>query len=72
MHLRMRMFPLWQQSMIVLFMVLLHLGIGAWVRGITGGFVLDWQYWMPAVVSAVIWPLIFLVLRDMRRQRMRG
>ena len=72
MHLRMRMFPLWQQSMIVLFMVLLHLGIGAWVRGITGGFMLDWQYWMPAVVSAAIWPLIFVVLRDMRRQRMRG
>lgn len=71
MHLRFRMFPLWQQSVVVFFLVLLHLGLTAWVRGITGNFSLFWMYWLPAVTSALIWPFLFVVLRDIRRLQVK-
>jgi len=67
-HLRMRMFPLWQQAAIVIFLVFLHLGISAWVRGMTGHFPVTTWYWMPALVSGLIWPVVFIVLRDLRRK----
>ena len=67
-HLRVRMFPLWQQSVMVLLLIILHLAISAWIRGIAGQFSVTWTYWMPALTSALVWPFIFIVLRDLRRQ----
>ena len=67
-HLRVRMFPLWQQSVMVFLLVILHLAISAWIRGIAGQFSVTWTYWMPALTSALVWPFIFIVLRDLRRQ----
>jgi rod shape-determining protein MreD len=71
-HLRVRMFPLWQQAFIVFGLVLLHLAITAWVRGVAGHFTISWEYWTPAVTSALIWPFLFVVLRDLRRQRVKS
>jgi len=67
-HLRVRMFPLWQQSVMVFLLVILHLAISAWIRGIAGQFFVTWTYWVPALSSALVWPFIFIVLRDLRRQ----
>ena len=68
-YLRVRMFPLWQQAFVVFVLVLLHLAIIAWIRGVAGQFAITWAYWTPAVTSALIWPPLFVVMRDMRRQR---
>lgn len=68
-HLRVRVFPLWQQSFIVLLMGIINLALNAWVRGIAGEFSISWSYWMPALTSALVWPLVYIILRDMRRQR---
>jgi rod shape-determining protein MreD len=68
-HLRVRMFPLWQQSLFVFLLIMLHLAITAWIRGVAGQFSIDWFYWTPAVTSALVWPFLFVVLRDFRRQR---
>ena len=67
-HLRVRMFPLWQQSVMVFLLVILHLAISAWIRGIAGQFFVTWTYWVPALSSALVWPFIFIVLRHLRRQ----
>jgi len=67
-HLRVRMFPLWQQSVLVFLLIIVHLAINAWVRGVSGQFNITWTYWMPALTSALIWPFLFIVLRDLRRQ----
>ena len=67
-HLRVRMFPLWQQSVMVFLLVLVHLAISAWIRGIAGQFSVTMTYWTPALTSALVWPFIFIVLRDFRRQ----
>ncbi|MDB4522056.1 rod shape-determining protein MreD [Gammaproteobacteria bacterium] len=68
MYLRVRMFPLWQQSVMVFLLVIVHLAINAWIRGISGQFSITWTYWMPALTSALVWPFLFVVLRDIRRQ----
>jgi rod shape-determining protein MreD len=70
-HLRVRMFPLWQQSVMVFFLVLVHLGLNAWIRGITGQFSIVWTYWMPALASALVWPFMFILLRDLGRQQIK-
>lgn len=70
-HLRVRMFPLWQQSVMVFVLVLVHLGINAWIRGITGQFSIIWTYWTPALTSALVWPFLFILLRDLGRQRIK-
>jgi rod shape-determining protein MreD len=70
-HLRMRMFPLLQQSFFIVFLVAIHLGISAWVRGITGDFPITLMYWMPALVSGIIWPVLFVMLRDVRRSGLK-
>lgn len=67
-HLRVRMFPLWQQSVMVFLLIIVHLATNAWVRGVSGQFNITWTYWMPALTSALIWPFLFIVLRDLRRQ----
>ena len=68
-HLRVRMFPLWQQAAVIFLLILLHLAVIAWIRGVAGDFGITLMYWMPAVTSAVVWPFLFVVLRDLRRQR---
>ena len=68
MYLRVRMFPLWQQSVMVFLLVIVHLAINAWIRGISGQFSITWTYWMPALTSALVWPFLFVILRDIRRQ----
>ena len=71
-HLRVRVFPLWQQSFMVFLMAIIYLALTAWVRGVTGGFPITWAYWMPALTSALVWPFIYILLRDLRRQRVSG
>ena len=66
-HLRLRMFPLWQQGVTVLVLMLVNLGLIAWVKGITDTFTGGWWFWLPALTSGLIWPWLFIIMRDVRR-----
>jgi len=67
-HKRFRLFPLVQQSCLVGFMIIFYLLIASWVGGIMGIPPQTWTYWMPAISSMVLWPWLFVILRDIRRQ----
>ena len=67
-HQRMRMFPLTQQALLVCILVLVYQLLSLWVRGIMGVPPKSWTYWMPAFTSMVLWPWLFIILRDMRRR----
>ncbi len=67
-HKRFRLFPLVQQSCLVGFMIIFYLLISSWVIGIMGIPPQAWTYWMPAVSSMILWPWLFVVLRDIRRK----
>ncbi len=67
-HQRIRMFPLIQQALLVCIFVLVYQLLSLWVRGIMGVPPGSWTYWMPAFTSMVLWPWLFIILRDARRR----
>ncbi len=67
-HLRMRMFSSLQQSGLVLALVGLNLILCNWLQIVTGQSVTsNLMFLMGAVTSAVIWPSLFQLLRQVRR-----
>ncbi|XOV87260.1 MAG: rod shape-determining protein MreD [Pseudomonadota bacterium] len=64
---RLRMFRIWQQSLIVFGIVGLNQLINFWIESIAG--LAEWSFWylLPSVVSAFLWPWVFLILRYLRR-----
>lgn len=67
-HLQLRMFPRWQQAVSVLILIALNQLIILWVRSLIGQGPIGWSYWMSSAVSMLIWPWLFIILRDIRRR----
>lgn len=67
-HQRMRVYPLWQQTLGVGTMLVPYLLLILWIKGITGNAAGTWLYWMPLAASMAVWPLVFHILRDLRRR----
>jgi len=67
-HKRFRIFPWVQQSCLIGFIIIFYLLIASWVRGIMGITPQTWTYWAPALTSMVLWPWLFVILRDVRRK----
>ncbi|SIT02778.1 rod shape-determining protein MreD [Neptunomonas antarctica] len=66
-HRRLRMYPLWQQAMMVLVLVGINQLIFHWIQSLTGSTGDTLVFLLPAVVSAILWPWVFVVLRGIRR-----
>ncbi len=64
---RLRMFAVWQQSLVVFAIVGLSQLINSWIENIAG--LSEWNLWylLSAFVSALLWPWVFLLLRYLRR-----
>jgi len=67
-HKRIRVFPLWQQSMLVLLMLLVDQLLQFWTLGVIGQSPKGLSYWVPAFAGMLLWPWMFIVLRDIRRR----
>lgn len=67
-HQRIRVFPLWQQAISIGAILAIHMLLVLWVYGITGHEAASLAYWGPLVTSVLLWPWIFLLLRDLRRR----
>lgn len=65
---RIRVFPLWQQAVSVFVLVLLHLLLQLWIKGISGNPPPALPFLLPALSSMLLWPLMFLGLRRLRRR----
>ena len=66
-HKRLRMYPLWQQGLVVFFLVVINQLIFYCFQAITGTTAGDLQFLIPAFVSALLWPWVFVLLRSIRR-----
>ncbi len=66
-HRRIRVFPLWQQALSVLMFMIIQQLIVFWISGMAGYPPDDWWYLAPALGSMLIWPWVFILLRDLRR-----
>ncbi|MFO8156507.1 MAG: rod shape-determining protein MreD [Pseudomonadota bacterium] len=67
-HQRLRLYTIWQQAVAVLVLVALNLLILSWIRGVVGEPAVSLWFWAPAVTSMLIWPLMFVLLRALRRR----
>lgn len=69
-HQRVRVFPLWQQMATILMLVVLEQLLVFWIKGITGRAPNVWLYLLPSLTSTLIWPWLFVILRNLRRHFM--
>ncbi len=71
-HQQFRVYPLWQQALIIGALILLNQMLVLWINGIVGLESGGWSYWLPSITSAILWPWMFIILRDLRRHFVSG
>ncbi|WP_116368556.1 rod shape-determining protein MreD [Parahaliea mediterranea] len=64
---RLRLFSLWQQAGIVFVLIGIHQLICQWVQNLEGVGARSPLFLLPALSSALLWPLVLTVLRSLRR-----
>ncbi len=63
---RLRFFPLWQQTVAVLALLLNDRLLLLVVRMLAGGSLPPASWWFSPLVGAALWPFLFLLLDDLR------
>lgn len=64
---RLRVFSLWQQAAMVFLIVGMHQLIDQWVQSFQGAGAGSLLFLLPAISSALLWPVVLHVLRALRR-----
>lgn len=67
-HRRVRVLPVWQQGVTVFGLVFVFQALVLWINGIKGMPVSLAAYLAAPLMSMLLWPWIFVVLRDVRRR----
>ena len=67
-HKRLRVYPLLQQAIVVCLYLLMYQVIMLLVMLFSGTITYTWFYWLPAFTSMLIWPWLFIFMRDFRRR----
>lgn len=66
-HRRIRVFSPWRQALSVLVFLLIEQFLVFWISGVIGYPPRDAWYLAPAVGGMIGWPLLFVILRDVRQ-----
>ncbi|GAA0200682.1 rod shape-determining protein MreD [Kangiella japonica] len=66
-YLRIRIYPIWKQALTMGGLSLLYLALVLWLSRVTGSPESDLSYWLSAAINAILWPWLFILLRDIRR-----
>lgn len=67
-HQRLRMFPMWQQSMVLLVVFGLAQLLQLWLNALTGSRPPTLAFVLPALVSALLWPWVCSILRGLHQR----
>ncbi|MFV0454229.1 MAG: rod shape-determining protein MreD [Pseudomonas sp.] len=65
---RLRMFPLWQQSVVLLIILGLGQLVQLWLNTLTGNRPPTLLFLVPVPVSALLWPWVFISLQWLHRR----
>jgi rod shape-determining protein MreD len=65
---RIRVFSLVQQALAVLVLLLIKQVLVLWVSGLVGQAPPLQYYFLPSLTGALLWPWLFLTLRNLRRK----
>ncbi len=68
---RLRFFPMWQQALAVLALLLNDRIVTLMVRGFSGEAMPTAAFWISPLIGMLAWPFVFLLLDDLRA-RLRG
>jgi len=66
-HQQVRVFPRWQQALSIMGLLIIAQMLVMWINGIAGHKGNSWLYWLPTISSTLLWPWVYLILRDLRR-----
>ena len=62
-HLQLRQYPLWQQALVIMSLILFVDILTVLITPTMS----SWHVWLPAISSSLWWPVIYLLLRTIRR-----
>ena len=65
---RLQMFPTWQQSLVLLVVFGIAQLVQLWLNALTGGRPHTLEFVLPALISALLWPWVFAILRGLQRR----
>lgn len=65
---RLRMFPMWQQSLVLLVVFGLAQLVQLWLNALTGNRLPTLLFVLPALISALLWPWVFAILRGLQHR----
>lgn len=68
-QLRMRIFPIWHQTLTVFMLLALYQFLVFWTDGIIGHPITSWTRWVGVLTSALLWPVLVGVLDTWNRRR---
>ena len=66
-HQRIRVFPVWQQALTVLVLMMFQATITLWIKGMIGNAPPFTDFILPALSTALFWPVGYLLMRQVRR-----
>ena len=67
-HQRLRMASLLQQAFVIFALLFVKQLLILWVDGMLGRAPDSWLYFMPTITSTVLWPWIYLILKDSQQR----
>jgi len=65
---RLRLFPRWKQSMNITVVIGSHMLLGLVLRNLLEPVSTSYSYWFPLLGALLMWPWVFIILRDIRRK----
>jgi rod shape-determining protein MreD len=67
-HRRLRVASLLQQAIVIFGLLFIKQLLILWVDGMLGRAPGSWLYFMPTVTSTVLWPWVYLILKNLERK----
>ena len=67
-HQRLRMASLLQQAIVIFALLFVKQLLILWVDGMLGRAPDNWLYFMPTITSTVLWPWIYLIMKDLHHR----
>jgi rod shape-determining protein MreD len=67
-HLQIRIFPLWQLTLVVFFLVFVAAFLNLWIDGVVGTARLTPARWGPVLAAGLLWPLLMAAMDRVRER----
>ncbi|MGX5220748.1 rod shape-determining protein MreD [Pseudomonas segetis] len=67
-HQRLRMFPMWQQCLVLMVVFGLAQLVQLWLNALTGSRPPTLAFILPAVISVLLWPWVSVILRSIQQR----